>query len=183
MSDLAYWTENLFGFGGFFGIDIRAGLLKFVVAGCEEFFCSLEKMTINRGEQTIGADFVHSFGQNVLQETMDELHRGKDHGLPFVIAGVLIAKSDLTIPTGENPAIGDGDAVEVAGEVVKGLFRALESRLAVDDPWDPPYGFRKAHGWQGLAGHLRKFGSENRGKHTHVNQVVFSRCNPAGAIG
>jgi len=31
-------------------------------------------MTIGRGEQTIGADFVQSLGKNVLQAMIDELH-------------------------------------------------------------------------------------------------------------
>jgi hypothetical protein len=40
----------------------------------------------------------------------------------------------LVILDGEDAAVGDGDAVDVAGQVVEDLLGALTRRLAVDDP-------------------------------------------------
>ena len=58
--------------------------------------------------------------QHVQQEAADELVDGEPHDarpLPAVMPVVLVAEGDAGFVEGEQPAVGDGDAVGVAREV------------------------------------------------------------------
>src|SRR5450631_1479335 len=47
---------------------------------------------------------------------------------------VFPAEGDLTIGEVDNPLVGDGDAVSVAGQVVQDMFGSAEWRFGVNDP-------------------------------------------------
>ena len=52
-------------------------------------------------------------------------------------AVVLPAEADLSVGQGDEPAVGDGDPVGVAAEIVEHLLRPAERALGIDDPFDP----------------------------------------------
>jgi len=49
-----------------------------------------------------------------------------------------VPEANGAVDQGENPVVGDGDAVDVASEVAQYLARPVESRPAEDDPFPLP---------------------------------------------
>jgi hypothetical protein len=47
---------------------------------------------------------------------------------------ILPAKCDLAIGKGNDPMVGDSNAMCVAGQVMKDVLRASERRLGIHDP-------------------------------------------------
>ena len=85
------------------------------------------------------ADAVQTFGQHVHEEPPDKLMRRQRHG--GVAARplhpvVLDLKGDAAGIGADQPAVGDGDAVGIAGEIGQHRLWSGEGRLAVDEP--PP---------------------------------------------
>ena len=74
------------------------------------------------------------FGQDVLQETPQELLGGEGHAPACAGGALLPAKGDMALLHLEDAPVGDGDAVHVAAEVGQHLAGAVESRLGVDHP-------------------------------------------------
>src|SRR5580704_11724081 len=72
------------------------------------------------GKQTIMSDAMEPLGQHVHQETADELVRGQRHdlvpGWP-VDAVILVSEGDAPVVAGDQPVVGDGDAVGVARQI------------------------------------------------------------------
>ena len=54
--------------------------------------------------------------------------------LPIAPLVILPAEGHLAVVTGQQPPIGDGDAMRVAGEVAEHLLRSGQGGLGVDDP-------------------------------------------------
>ena len=78
--------------------------------------------------------------QHVDEEPADELVRRKRHGFPAARtfdAIVLPAERHVTSIGGDEPAVGDGNAMRVAREIAQHLLRPGEWLFAVDDPLDP----------------------------------------------
>jgi hypothetical protein len=74
------------------------------------------------------ADAVEAAWQNVDEETADELERRERHcleALAPIEAVVFPPKNDAVAVVGDQPAVGDGDAVGIAGQ--------NRARTAVDD--------------------------------------------------
>ena len=89
------------------------------------------------GEEAVVADAVEAGGQDVDQEAADELAGGEGHQLaPGLALGavVLPAEGDAALVEGDQAAVGDGDAVGVAGEVGQDRLGAGEGALGVDHP-------------------------------------------------
>jgi hypothetical protein len=107
---------------------------------------------------------VKSLGKDVLEEAAQKLLCGKAHGLPSELAAVLIAEEDLFICDGQDAVVGNGDAVDVAGEITQDLARVLESGPAMDNPVLLPDGFREDRLGQGLSGQLDELGPEQEGE-------------------
>jgi hypothetical protein len=71
----------------------------------------------------------------VNEEPPQELIGGKGHHLLLTaMCVVLPAEGDLAVGEGDEPVVGDGDAVRVAGEVVQHMVSAAEEWLGIDDP-------------------------------------------------
>ena len=95
------------------------------------------------GEEADVADAMEAVGQGVEEEAPDELVRGQPHDLGgAVLAVVLPGEGDVVLVAGDEPAIGDGDAMGVAAEIGEHLGGAAEGLLGIDDPVDPPQGWR-----------------------------------------
>ncbi len=80
-------------------------------------------------------------GQDVDQEAADELARRQGHQLApgrSVGAVVLPLKRDALLVHGDQTAIGDGDAMGVAGEIGQHGLGPGEGALAIDDPFHAP---------------------------------------------
>jgi hypothetical protein len=91
------------------------------------------------GQQPVVADAVKPFWQNVEQEAPDELVGGEGHCAvprPAVAAVILVPEGDAAVVERNEPAVRDGDAMRVAGEIGKHRFRPGERRLGVDVPCD-----------------------------------------------
>ncbi len=69
------------------------------------------------------------------QEAADELDRIESHDAAAVVmSGVSPAKAHLAVFEAEQPSVGDGDPMSVAGQVLQDMFGSSERRLGVDHP-------------------------------------------------
>jgi len=86
------------------------------------------------GEEAVVTDAVEAVGQDVQQETPDELVRGEAHdgGTPAATI-VLVGERDVVVADGHEPRIGDGGSVGVASEIGEHAFGSAEWRFGVDD--------------------------------------------------
>src|SRR5271169_1399935 len=83
------------------------------------------------------SDFDKAEWQNVEQKASDELYRIQRHDLnPIAVLGVPPLKSDLTVFEAQQPAVGDGHAVRVAGQILQYIFRPAERWFRIDHPLD-----------------------------------------------
>src|SRR4051794_16694955 len=89
------------------------------------------------GQETEVADAAEAGGQHVQQEAADELAGIERHRLALVPAAVILpAEADATVLACEQTAVGDGDPMRVAPEVVENPLWPAERSLGVDDPWE-----------------------------------------------
>src|SRR5271167_4663473 len=89
------------------------------------------------GEQTVVADAVQALGQDVDEEAADELVYCERHRLVAIGAFepiVLVFEADSVFVEREQPAVGDGDAVGVAGQIRQYRLGSGEGPFAVDVP-------------------------------------------------
>ena len=84
--------------------------------------------------QAIVADFVNAGRHHMLQETSDELLGTDGHGFCLIVPGILIPKGNLAVVGRDYSAVGDGDTVNVAGEIIEDRTGALDGRFTVNDP-------------------------------------------------
>ena len=86
------------------------------------------------------ADFMQAFRQDVLEEAAHELLAGDTAHPPAVGFAMLVADGDRLIVEGDDAGVGDGDAEDIAGEIIEhGLF-ALAPGRSMDDPGFGPCG-------------------------------------------
>ena len=87
------------------------------------------------GEQSEVADLDEAGRQDMEQEAADELDRIEVHdAAAVVVPGVPPAEAHLSVLEAEEPSVGDGDPVGVAGQVLQHMFGSAERRLGVDHP-------------------------------------------------
>ena len=54
----------------------------------------------------------------------------------FVVMGVVLqSEGNLGIVDGDNPVVGDGHAMRIAGQIVQDMFWTAKRWLRVDDPF------------------------------------------------
>ena len=111
-------------------------------------------MTIAGGEKAVVTDLVKTAGEDMLQETADELHHRQGHRLPYLFPGILVAEGNLAVISGKDAIVGDGDAVDVTGEILEDFLCSLDTGLTVNDPFDLPQGFGEADLRQGPASQI-----------------------------
>ena len=74
-------------------------------------------------------------GQDVLEEATQKLHRIEcQHAVTVATGIVLVAEAHRVRVCSRDPAVGDGDAMGVAGEVLEHLLGAAEGWLGIDHP-------------------------------------------------
>src|SRR3954464_6013784 len=83
------------------------------------------------------ADAAEATGQDMQQEPADELAGIERHRFALVAGAVVLpAEADATILAREQTAVGEGDPVRVAAEIVENLPGPAERSLGIDDPFD-----------------------------------------------
>ena len=81
------------------------------------------------------SDADQAAGQNVQQESAQELMGGNGHDLLLAAVGIVSpAEGNAIALEGHETMVGDGDAVGIAGQVVENMFGATEGWLGVDHP-------------------------------------------------
>ena len=73
----------------------------------------VQQRTVNRTLKSVVADLVEALRQHVLQKSADKFQGRQSHGLPTVMAGVLVAESDLSIFDREQTAIGQCNPMNI----------------------------------------------------------------------
>ena len=90
-----------------------------------------ESGTAASGEETERANADKGAGQDVEQETSQELLRGEGHlSLLITVRIILPAESYLVALEGHEAVVGDGDAMGVAGEITEHVMGTAEGGLA-----------------------------------------------------
>jgi len=87
------------------------------------------------GEQPVVADPVQSSGQHVQEEAADELAGGQRHRLvpsPALVSVILPVEAYAAFIEGDQPAVGDGHPVRVAGQIRQYRFGTGERPLGAD---------------------------------------------------
>ena len=87
------------------------------------------------GEEAEMADANEALGEQVKQETPQELIAREGHQfLLIVVGGVAPAKGNLALRQCDQAMVGDGDAVSVAAEILQHVLGSAEGWFGVDDP-------------------------------------------------
>lgn len=69
------------------------------------------------------------------EKAAQKLLRSHCHELLLAAVRVVLPpESDVAICEGNNPVVGDGNAMCVAGQIMKDVLRTSERRLGVHDP-------------------------------------------------
>ena len=91
------------------------------------------------GEETVVRDAVETVGQDVDQKAADELVGIEPHKLVASVElgpVILPFESDALAVEGNEPAVGNGDPVSVAGQVGEHSVGSAERSLGIDHPFD-----------------------------------------------
>jgi hypothetical protein len=81
----------------------------------------------------------------MLEKTPDEFLGVDRHGLCLSSAGTLISKGDLTMLGRDDSAVGGGETVNVAGEIIEDGTSTLNSSFGMSDPFLLPYVSRQVN--------------------------------------
>ena len=88
------------------------------------------------GEKAEVTDAPKTLGQNVQEKAAHELVGVERHRLGFAAGAIIFpSKPHCAIVAIEESAIGDGDAMRVAAEIVEHLLRAAKWPLRMDNPF------------------------------------------------
>src|SRR5438876_5514239 len=101
----------------------------------------VEPGTTGGTEDAVIANFGEAFGQNVLKEAVNELGGGQRDMADLLSLVVAVAKTDDVVVERFQAAVGDGDAENVAGQIVEHLV-ATSRVLGMNDPANLPHGGR-----------------------------------------
>src|SRR5690349_3157459 len=87
------------------------------------------------GEIAVVADAMEAVGQDVEQEAADQLIGAKGHHLLLVVVAIILpAEADPALGKTDQTAVGDGDAMSIAAEIIEHLLGSAERALGVDNP-------------------------------------------------
>ena len=84
--------------------------------------------------QAIVANLVKPCRQYMLEKTPNEFLVADGHDLHLSCVGAPISEGDLAVVDRDDPAVGDGDTVNVATEILQDGTGTMDSRFTVNDP-------------------------------------------------
>ena len=91
-------------------------------------------LSAGRTPDAVVADFHTATGQDVLEKPADEVLSAKRDMTYLPAAVVAIPEADHAVVEGFQTAVGDGNAEDVAAEIIEDFF-ATASVLRVNDPF------------------------------------------------
>jgi hypothetical protein len=136
-----------------------------------------EPVAIPGAEEAEISNLDETFGQNMLEETANELlsSDGANPGLACVGFGV--AKCDLPMGQLEDTLVTDGHPKDVRSQILQGSH-PIADRLTVNDPILLP-GFRRYLGKQiSLLQSITELGPKKDGQRFDMNQKIFPGWQP-----
>ncbi len=89
---------------------------------------------IYRAKETVEAHFVEILWEHMLEKATHEFQGRQSHGLPSTLTGIFAPEGDSVIIGRENPVVGDGDPMDIAGQITEDFLAALYSRFRVNNP-------------------------------------------------
>ena len=93
-----------------------------------------------RGAATVGqeaerADANKAAGQDMEEETAQELLRSERHQSLLITVGIILpAESNLIMLEGHEAMVSDGHAMGIAGEITEDMMGTAERGFGIDDP-------------------------------------------------
>jgi len=112
------------------------------------------------GQESEGTDANKAAGQNMQQETSQELLRGEGHHPLLISVGIIFpAEGDLVVLEGHQTVVGNGHPMGVAGKIAQHMMGTAEGWFGIDDPVLPEQGAQ-----EGAEGLLIFEGLERSGK-------------------
>ena len=92
---------------------------------------------VSIAQEAVIANAVESTGENVEEESPDELLGEEGHDFLLIVVAI-VPPLELDPPVFDihDPMIGNGDSMRVAADVVHHLLGSGEGRFRVDDPFD-----------------------------------------------
>ena len=86
-------------------------------------------------QEAIVTDPHETSGKRVQQEAADEFRRLQGQDLALLpVRVILVAKAHLSVVQSDQPSVGDGDAVGIAGQIFQYASRRREGTFCVHDP-------------------------------------------------
>jgi hypothetical protein len=123
-----------------------------IIAGLGQDLLHPNQVFAIRGTpQAIVPNLVDTRRQHMLEKTPNELLGVDGHGRRLSCASGPIPKGHLTVVDRKDSAVGNGDPVDVASQVVEDLTATLDSRFTVNDPVLFPESFRQSYRFELLA--------------------------------
>jgi hypothetical protein len=125
-----------------------------------------QSLSTTRSQEPIIAHFNKAFGQDVLQETADELLGCKRTGPEFAGVGGAVTKGYFPLGQFQDAVVADGHPKDVGRQIPQG-GETTTHWLAMDDPSLPP-----DRGWnevekRSLAQGIAELGADNSGERFH----------------
>ena len=94
---------------------------------------------------------VEPVGRDVEHQPPQELDGIQGQGAQAVAMGIVfVAEGDLAVFQGDEPVVGDGDAMSVPGEVLEDVLGVCQGLFGVDDPLLVTQGGKEAPPGRGL---------------------------------
>lgn len=134
-----------------------------------------------RAEKAVVADFDQAFGQDVLEETVDELFGREGASLELAGIGKAVAESDLAMCQLEDAIVADGDTEDVWGQVFQSA-QPIAHGLTVNDPFLQPHLVWYIGKAVGVAQGITKLGAKDPGEGLHRKEKVLAGRQPGLAV-
>ena len=128
-----FWTAETSGLGR--GGSGGCGWVRHGLVGEQALTEGQESGAPAIGQEPERANADKAAGQDVEQETAQELLRTERHYSLLITVGIILpAESNLVAVEGHEAGVGDGHAVSVTGEIAQHMMGTAERWLGVDDP-------------------------------------------------
>lgn len=124
---------------------------------------ALELSRASGTEEAVVADLGRALGQDVLEESVDKLGGGKPNVADLLGLVVTVAESNDAVVEGLQAAVRNGDAENIAAEIVE-YFVAAAGVLGVNNPARFPDGGRNELKQASLLESGTELGAENDGQ-------------------
>ena len=143
---------------------------------------SFKQLPVFGMQEAIVADFDEGVGQDMLEEAGEEDQRRQRESFEMACFAVPELETDAAVFEAEEAAVGEGDAVEVRGEVLENRL-ALTGGAAIDHPIVFPDAGGSQRKEVGLFQGVTELGAEDGGESLGGQEEVFFGKAPATLWG